>query len=105
MTIHDHVVVQETSVGGILLPHLGGVVVERLESSVEATWMYARVRTESASCPGCATVSRSVRSRYERRLNDTPIGRRPVWLVLRVRRFNCVASGCAAWSPTNRSWR
>lgn len=57
--------------------------------------MYARVRAESASCPGCATVSTSVRSRYQRRLNDTPIGGRPVWLVLWVRRFNCPASGCA----------
>jgi transposase len=86
--------VQETSVGGIVLPHLGGVVVERLESTAEATWMYARVRAASAACPGCATVSTSVRGRYQRRLNDTPIGGRPVWLVLRVRRFNCPASGC-----------
>lgn len=85
---------QETSVGGIILPHLAGVVVERLESSVEATWLYARVRAESASCPGCQAVSASVRSRYQRRLSDTPIGGRPVWLVLRVRRFNCPASGC-----------
>jgi hypothetical protein len=86
--------VQETSVGGIVLPHLGGVVVERIESSAEATWMYARVRAESAACPGCATMSRSVRSHYERRLSDTPIGGRPVWLVLRVRRFTCPADGC-----------
>ncbi|GLZ02481.1 transposase [Actinoplanes sp. NBRC 103695] len=82
-------------VGGFALPHLAGVVVERLESSAEATWLYARVRAGSASCPTCATVSTSVRSRYQRRLNDTPIGGRPVWLVLWVRRFNCTAGECA----------
>ncbi|WP_426514500.1 ISL3 family transposase [Dactylosporangium sp. McL0621] len=36
----------------------------------------------------------SVRGRYQRCLNDTPIGGRPVWLVLSVRRFNCAASSC-----------
>jgi hypothetical protein len=54
-------------IGGSVLPHLAGVVVERLESSAEATWLNARVRSTSASCPGCATVSASVRSRYQRR--------------------------------------
>lgn len=81
-------------VGGFVLPHLAGVVVERVESGPEATWLYARARAETASCPRCATVSMSVRGRYQRRLSDTPIGGRPVWLILRVRRFNCPASGC-----------
>jgi hypothetical protein len=35
-------------VGEFVLPPLVGVVVKRLESSAEATWLYARVRAETA---------------------------------------------------------
>ncbi|MGI5182414.1 transposase family protein [Dactylosporangium sp. CA-152071] len=59
--------------------------------------MFARARAEAAPCPACATESMSVRGRYQRRVTDTPIGGRPVWLQLRVRRFNCRNDGCAVW--------
>jgi transposase len=87
--------VHDRLVGGFVLPHLAGVVVERVESGAEATWLYGRARAQTASCPRCATVSMSERGRYQRRLSDTPIGGQPVWLILRVRRLNCAASGCA----------
>lgn len=84
----------DPAVAGFVLPHLAGVVVERVDSSVEGTVLFAQARASVAECPGCATVSSSVRSRYQRRLTDTPVGGRPVWLLLDVRRFNCRVATC-----------
>jgi hypothetical protein len=75
----------------VVLPHLSGVLLERMESGPEATYLFGRARGETAACPGYGTVSTSVRGRYQRSLADTPIGGRPVWLILQVRRFNCWA--------------
>jgi transposase len=46
-------------------------------------------------CPGCGTLSARIHSRYERKLNDLPIGGRRVELVVRARRFFCDAPTCA----------
>ncbi|MEV0853788.1 transposase family protein [Nocardia fluminea] len=54
----------------------------------------AATRDESAICPGCATPSRRVHSRYRRRLADTSITGREVVIDLRVRRLFCRNSGC-----------
>ncbi|MEJ3750837.1 hypothetical protein WEI85_47400 [Actinomycetes bacterium KLBMP 9797] len=75
------------------LPHLAGIVIERIESGPEGTSLFARARAGTASCPACATVSKSVRSRYQRCLADTPVSGLPVWLLL-VRRFNCRVGDC-----------
>jgi transposase len=87
--------VRDQSVRGIVLPHLTGVTVERVEHRAEGAYLFAQARAETATCPACATLSTSVRGRYQRRLADTPIGGLQVWLILEVRRFNCRASGCA----------
>ncbi|GAA0740993.1 transposase [Dactylosporangium roseum] len=79
----------------VVLPHLSGVLIERVESGPEANYLFGRARGETATCLGCGTVSTSIRGRYQRSLADTPIGGRPVWLVLQVRRFNCRVSDCA----------
>jgi len=81
-------------VDGLVLPHLAGVLVERVEHQSEGMYLFARPRAETAPCPACTTVSMSVRGRYQRTLADTPIRGLPVRLVLEVRRFNCRASGC-----------
>jgi transposase len=51
--------------------------------------------SEAAACPGCGTVSDSVHDRYRRRPLDLPWRGRIVRLILTVRRFRCLASGCA----------
>jgi hypothetical protein len=77
------------------LPHLAGVLIERIERSADGTLeISARVRAEVGRCPGCERASRRVHSRYERVLADTAVGGRPCRIRLRVRRFFCDHSPC-----------
>ncbi|MFV2088315.1 ISL3 family transposase [Micromonospora sp. LOL_021] len=78
----------------MLLPHLAGVAVERMEQTPDEVRIWARVKAEQAVCPGCALPSGRVHSRYQRRLTDVALSGRRVVLVLRVRRFVCQASDC-----------
>jgi transposase len=78
----------------MLLPHLAGVAVERMEQVSDEVRIWARVKAEQAVCPGCALPSGRVHSRYQRRLTDAAVGGRRVVIMLRVRRFVCQASGC-----------
>jgi transposase len=80
---------------GVLLPHLAGVVVEAVEAAAGLLIVTARARAPEAACPKCGTVSRRVHSRYCRTLADAAVGGRPAAIVLAVRRFFCVAPGCA----------
>jgi transposase len=81
---------------GGLLPHLGGLVLERIECTGAAVEIGARSRPAGAACPACAAWSSRVHSRYERRLADSAIGGRPVVIRLRVRRFLCRNPACEA---------
>jgi transposase len=47
------------------------------------------------SCPACGMRSSRVHSRYQRRLEDRPVGGQPVILQLEVRRFFCLNPSCA----------
>ena len=72
-----------------------------------ATWRITRIAPEgdrlvlhlepmrsTVACPVCATPSRRVHSRYQRRPWDLPWGRWPVQLVVQARRFFCDAPTC-----------
>jgi transposase len=48
-----------------------------------------------AACPACGTLSHTVHDRYRRQPRDLPWRGRSVRLVIRVRRFRCLAPGCA----------
>ena len=78
----------------MLLPHLGGVVVEGAVAVAGLVQVLARARAGEAACPGCGTVSGRVHSRYGRRLADTAIAGRRVVILLRARRFFCAVPGC-----------
>jgi transposase len=54
----------------------------------------ARRTAATARCPSCGRRSRRVHSRYTRRIQDEPIGGRPVVVHLRVRRFVCRRRTC-----------
>jgi transposase len=84
----------DLDVADVLLPHLAGVLVERVFTAGRSVRVQARMRGSAAACPQCGVVSRRVHSRYERRLLDTAAGGRVVVICLAVRRFFCPAPGC-----------
>jgi hypothetical protein len=79
-----------------LLPHLRGLVVERIECPGPAVEIVARSLAAQAACRACSMPSSRVHSGYERRIQDAPAGGRPVVIRLAVRRFLCRNPGCPA---------
>ena len=79
----------------MLLPHLAGVLVERVFTAGRSVRVQARACGPAADCPECGAVSRRVHSRYQRRLLDTAAGGQEVMICLSVRRFFCPDAGCA----------
>jgi transposase len=73
---------------------LAGVLIERVEQTRDAVWLWARPRAETAVCAGCGQESARVHSRYERRLADAAVAGQRVTLCLRVRRFLCRTNNC-----------
>ncbi|MCO1578869.1 transposase family protein [Crossiella sp. SN42] len=78
----------------MLLPHLTGVLVDRVEVVGGAVWMWASPRAEAVPCPRCGDPATRVHSRYERRLADSPVAGRKLVLRLRVRRWFCDGTAC-----------
>lgn len=78
-----------------LLPHLAGVVIERIDRISAGVRVWARVDADGSSCWICGTHARRVHSRYERTLADLPVAGQPVALCLRVRRFFCDWQTCS----------
>jgi transposase len=79
-----------------VLPHLAGVVVERIQRGAAGLRLWVRSRTRRAACPGCGRSAARVHSRYERRLEDVAAAGEPVEIRLRVRRFFCQTPACPA---------
>lgn len=71
-----------------------GFWIEEAADRGDAVNVAVRGMATSGSCPLCGTLSGRVHSRYERKLNDLPIGSRCVRLVVRARRFFCDAASC-----------
>ena len=80
----------------VLLPHLAGVAVERVDRWPGLVCLSVRSRSEEGTCPRCRAVSCRVHSRYTRRLADTAAGGQRVVIRLAVRRFFCDAADCPA---------
>ena len=77
----------------VLLPHLGGVVVEHLHRHGDGLVIEARASASSATCPDCGTDFSRVHGRYQRSLTDLALAGQPVVIRLRVRRFCCQVPG------------
>jgi transposase len=80
----------------IILPELFDQGMQLLQVTVadEITLTFCAT-SPSAACPDCGTLSARRHSRYSRTLHDLPNRRRPVHVVLQVRRFRCQKSTCA----------
>jgi hypothetical protein len=57
-----------------LLPHFAAVVVERVEQVDGLVRISVSARGTQGRCSRCGAVSSRVHSRYERRLDDAPVG-------------------------------
>jgi transposase len=71
-----------------------GLFVERLETTADKITVLARLSSETAACPSCTQLSKSIHSRYERSLSDLPSDGRAVEIKIRVRRFRCGQADC-----------
>lgn len=71
-----------------------GLMVDRVVRLGEFTEIAVRAAQQHNHCPGCGVQSRSVHSRYFRRLGDLPLSGYPVRLVLKARRFHCREAQC-----------
>ena len=79
---------------GDLLPHLGSVIVDKIETTPSAVLFMARYWPAAAACPACGTWSSRVHSGYVRHVRDLPLGGRPVLIRLAMRRFLCTNPAC-----------
>ena len=79
---------------GDFLPHLRGLVVEKLDCMSSAVVLKARCSPAGAACPSCGTWSSRVHSSYLRQVHDLPVGGRPVLIHLAMRRFRCTNPAC-----------
>jgi transposase len=82
----------------MLLPHLAGVAVERVDQLPGLVCLSVRARGEEGICRRCGAGSSRVHSRYTRRLADAAVGGQRVVIRLAVRRFFCDVPGCPAYT-------
>jgi hypothetical protein len=61
-----------------LLPHLGGLLVVRIEPAGAGVVIEARSAAPGAACPACGAWSSRVHSGYVRTVQDGPAGGRPL---------------------------
>jgi len=71
-----------------------GFAVDGISSDGSDLVIAVRAVGRANKCPGCATISERIHSRYRRRLGDLPLAGRPVRLVVMARRFHCDAVLC-----------
>jgi hypothetical protein len=72
----------------------GGFVIESATFEGAMAEIVVRPTSQASICPGCATRSGRVHSRYRRRVADLPIAGRPVRLLIAARRSYCDAVLC-----------
>lgn len=78
-----------------LLPLIpSSLVVDHVQHSATEIQIRCHYRAFGARCPCCSTLSKSVHSRYERRIADLPWQGRAVIILLEVRRLRCISKSC-----------
>lgn len=79
---------------GEMLPHLAGLRIGQVRCAAHSVELDARSGSAGAACRACGTWSSRVHSGYARRIEDSPVGSRPVVIRLTVRRFFCENPDC-----------
>lgn len=67
---------------------------EGVEADRAGVTFFVRATADEAACPQCGTGSSQVHARYQRRLDDLPLGGRRVRIIVRARRLTCVNPCC-----------
>lgn len=65
-----------------------------MENASEKLVITGQATRRSANCTNCGVRSAHYHSSYTRLMRDTPIGLKPVWLEIQVRRFRCHNEQC-----------
>lgn len=65
-----------------------------MENTSEKLVITGQATRRSANCTNCGVRSAHYHSSYTRLMRDTPIGLKPVWLEIQVRRFRCHNEQC-----------
>ena len=73
---------------------LPGCRIDQVHADHEHLELHGSTTRESAVCPTCDQVSRTIHSSYTRMLRDLPIATWCVRLLLTVRRFRCPNAAC-----------
>ena len=71
-----------------------GFVVEYANQDGDQMAIVISRAKNTATCPACGTVSRRIRSRYQRKVSDLPLAGQSVRLLVVARRFRCDAVLC-----------
>ncbi|MCW2239276.1 transposase [Azospirillum canadense] len=69
-------------------------ILDRIDPDLPRITLRTQTTASAASCPACGTLSHRVHGTYWRRLGDLACFGRPVFLLVRVRRFRCGAPAC-----------
>jgi len=75
----------------LLLP---GFKITEIENTPEKLVIAAQSARRSATCTNCGMQSGHYHSSYTRLMRNPPIGMKPVWLAIQVRRFRCRNARC-----------
>jgi transposase len=69
-------------------------LIDQIDHASPRLTLRVRSNRSSAPCPKCRTESRRIQGHYWRCLGDLPCFGRPVFLLVRVRRFRCPNDDC-----------
>ena len=79
---------------GELVPHLRGLLIDQVSCAAASVELEARSCLAGAACRACGAWPSRVHSGYVRRVQDGPLGGRPVLIRRAVRRFFCGNPAC-----------
>jgi transposase len=77
------------------LPQFAAAIVDSVELGGDLVTFRVQAKAGDAACSGCRRRSSRVHARYQRQLDDLPLGGRRVQVIVQVRRFKCLNSRCS----------
>lgn len=76
------------------MPQFAAVTLDGVEVDGDLVTFRVRARAADAACPGCRRRSSRAHARYQRQLDDLPLGGLRARVIAGIRRFKCVSPRC-----------